>query len=57
MKLKRFGLTKAVLDFGLWDCATAKYPWPCYPLSQRLVAMAGEFGFAIELSFYGPEHG
>ena len=53
-RLSKFGLTKAVLDFGLWDRATEKYPWPTYPLSRKLVALAGEFGFAIELSFYGP---
>jgi hypothetical protein len=51
----KLGLRKAVLDFGLYDRATEKHPWPTYTLSPKLIALAGRFGLAIELSFYGPE--
>lgn len=54
-RLAKLGLKKAVLDFGLYDRSTATHPWPTYTLSPKLIALAGEFGFAIELSFYGPE--
>jgi hypothetical protein len=53
-RLRRFGLTRAALDFGLYDRATAKHPWPSYALSRELVSMAGKFKFDIVLSFYGP---
>jgi hypothetical protein len=51
-KLKELGLT-SLLDFGLYDLATAERPWPTYNLSPKLVSVAGEFGLGIELSFYG----
>ena len=44
-----------VLDFGLYDRATEKHPWPTYTLSRALVEIAGKYGLVIELSFYGPE--
>jgi hypothetical protein len=54
-RLRKFGFKRAVLDFGLYDQASKKYPWPAYPLSRQLVALAGKFGFDLELSFYGKE--
>jgi len=53
--MRRLGFKRAVLDFGLYDRATDKHPWPSYALSRQLIAIAGELGFDIELSFYGPE--
>jgi hypothetical protein len=43
-----------VLDFGLHDQATDTRPWPSYHLPATLIELAGSFGIAIELSFYGP---
>ena len=54
-RMRRVGFKRAVLDFGLYDRATAKHPWPSYALCRQLVAIAGEFRFDIELSFYGRE--
>jgi hypothetical protein len=53
--MRRFGLKRAALDFGLYDKATARHPWPSYALSRALVSMAGKLEFDIALSFYGPE--
>jgi hypothetical protein len=52
-RLRKAQFKHAVLDFGLYDRASKKYPWPSYTLSRQLVALAGEFGFDIVLSFYG----
>ena len=53
--MRRLGLKRAALDFGLYDQATAKYPWPSYGLPRELVSIAGKLEFDIVLSFYGPE--
>src|SRR4051812_32275864 len=42
-RLRRLELRRAVLDFGLYDRATTKHPWPSYSLSRELVSMAGKF--------------
>ena len=52
-RLTKFGFASPVLDFALNDLATQERPWPTYHLSPKLIAVAGEFGLAIELSFYG----
>lgn len=44
----------ATVDFGLNDLATEDRPWPTYRLPASLVQLLGEFGFELELSFYGP---
>ena len=41
------------LDFGLYDRATAKWPWPSYRLPRSLIQLASKHGIEIELSFYG----
>jgi len=51
--LASFKFKFVTIDFGLNDLATKKHPWPCYRLPKRLVELAAEFGFDIELSFYG----
>lgn len=53
-RLKSFKFKYMTLDFGLDDLATEEHPWPTYRLPKKLVSLAGEFGFEIELSFYGP---
>ncbi len=53
-RLKKYSFHGATLDFGLYDNATEKYPWPTYALSDTLVELAGRYGLSIELSFYGP---
>jgi hypothetical protein len=55
VRLKKAAFSVMVLDFGLYDLASDKHPWPTYQISRQLIALAGEFGFDIELSFYGPE--
>jgi hypothetical protein len=55
LRMRKLGLTRGTLDFGLYDLATEKRPWPSYPISRQLTALAGEFGFDIVLSFYGPK--
>ena len=44
----------ATVDFGLNDLATEDRPWPTYRLPASLIQLIGEFGFELELSFYGP---
>jgi hypothetical protein len=53
-RVKAFGFRSPVLDFGLRDLSSEERPWPTYKLPPKLVALAGELGFGIELSFYGP---
>lgn len=48
----RFKYTTA--DFGLNDLATDERPWPTYRVPASLIQLLGEFGFEVELSFYGP---
>jgi hypothetical protein len=43
------------LDFGIYDIATERNPWPSYLLPGELVRLAGRQGIEIELSFYGAE--
>ena len=52
--IKSLGFANRTLDFGLHDLATEDRPWPCYYLPASLVQMAGELGWRIGLSFYGP---
>lgn len=55
IRLRNCRFSRTILDFGLYDLATDKHPWPVYPISRQLISLAAEFGFDIELSFYGPE--
>jgi hypothetical protein len=41
------------LDFGLYDRASRDVPWPSYHLPRDLVALAGQHGIELDLSFYG----
>jgi len=52
--LKSMKFKRSTIDFGLYDLATEEHPWPSYRLPTSIIEMAGEFGFEIELSFYGP---
>lgn len=52
-RLKEYGFSSQTLDFGLYDEATEKHPWPVYCLSPELVKLAGQYNLSIELSFYG----
>jgi hypothetical protein len=52
-RLKAYGFSSPALDFGLYDEATEKHPWPIYRLSPGLVKLAGTYNLSIELSFYG----
>lgn len=45
------------LYFGLWDISSEDRPWPTFFLPHKLIALAGSFGVALELSFYGPPGG
>lgn len=40
------------LDFGLYHRPSRKKPWPSYRLPSDLVALAGNHGIELELSFY-----
>lgn len=42
-----------IVDFGIYDLANYDCPWPSYRLPADFVRLAGELGFAIEISFYG----
>src|SRR5205814_6764251 len=52
-RLKKYSFSNLTLDFGLNDIATEERPWPTYPLSAKLVELAGRYGLSIKLSFYG----
>jgi hypothetical protein len=51
--IKALKFKEATLDFGLWDLATEDRPWPIYRLPRSIIDLASEYGFDIELSFYG----
>lgn len=51
--IKSLGFSSRTIDFGLFDLATEDRPWPSYRLPPTLIQLAGEFGFSIDLSFYG----
>nr|WP_315485419.1 hypothetical protein [uncultured Undibacterium sp.] len=52
--LKSMKFKISTIDFGLYDLSTEDRPWPSYRLPASLIAIAGELGFEIVLSFYGP---
>ncbi len=52
-RMKSFGLKSVTIDFGLYDIAAEEHPWPTYQLPAKLVKLAAEYNFKIELSFYG----
>ncbi len=52
--LKSMKFKNSTIDFGLYDLATEDRPWPSYRLPANIIEMAGELGFEIVLSFYGP---
>lgn len=54
LRLKAMRFRSMCLDFGLYDLSTEERPWPSYRLPAKLVEAAGEFGFDVVLSFYGP---
>jgi len=54
LRLKAMRFQSMCLDFGLYDLGTEDRPWPSYRLPAKLVEAAGEFGFDVVLSFYGP---
>jgi preprotein translocase subunit SecE len=51
--IKALGFRQVSVDFGLYDLATENRPWPSYHLPSSFVQLVGEFGFDVELSFYG----
>lgn len=54
LRLKTMRFRSMCLDFGLYDLSTEDRPWPSYRLPAKLIEAAGEFGFDVVLSFYGP---
>ena len=54
VRLASYGFKYTTLDFGLYDLATEERPWPTYRIPGKLIALAGEFGFDLVISFYGP---
>ncbi len=51
--LRSLGFSASTIDFGVYDLATDDRPWPSYRIPHQVVALAGELGCSIALSFYG----
>ncbi len=53
LQLKALGFHAPLVDFGLWDDTPPGHMWPMYRVTTPFIQLLAEFGFELELSFYG----
>jgi hypothetical protein len=53
LQLKALGFQAPLVDFGLYDETPPGRMWPMYRVPAAFIQLIAEFGFELELSFYG----
>ena len=51
--LKAMKFRSPMIDFGLYDNTPSDRMWPMYRIPASFIQLLTEFGFELELSFYG----